>query len=48
MLERIVVVGGSLAGLRSVESLRAGGYGGELTIVGVETHRPYDRPPLSK
>ena len=48
MLERIVVVGGSLAGLRAVESLRAGGYDGELTVVGVETHRPYDRPPLSK
>ena len=48
MLERVVVVGGSLAGLRAVESLRAGGYGGDLTVVGAETHRPYDRPPLSK
>ena len=48
MLERIVVVGGSLAGLRAVESLRAGGYDRELIVVGSETHRPYDRPPLSK
>ncbi len=48
MLERIVVVGGSLAGLRAIESLRAGGYDGELTVVGAETHHPYDRPPLSK
>jgi NADPH-dependent 2,4-dienoyl-CoA reductase/sulfur reductase-like enzyme len=48
MLERIVVVGGSLAGLRAVESLRAGGYDRELVVVGAETHRPYDRPPLSK
>jgi len=48
MLERIVVVGGSLAGLRTVESLRAGGYDRELIVVGSETHRPYDRPPLSK
>ena len=48
MLERIVVVGGSLAGLRAVESLRTGGYSGELIVVGAETHRPYDRPPLSK
>jgi NADPH-dependent 2,4-dienoyl-CoA reductase/sulfur reductase-like enzyme len=48
VLERVVVVGGSLAGLRAVESLRAGGYDGELTVVGAETHRPYDRPPLSK
>ena len=48
MLERIVVVGGSLAGLRAVESLRTGGYDRELIVVGSETHRPYDRPPLSK
>ena len=48
MLERIVVVGGSLAGLRAVESLRAGGYDREVIVVGAETHRPYDRPPLSK
>ena len=48
MLEQVVVVGGSLAGLRAVESLRAGGYDGALTVVGAETHRPYDRPPLSK
>ena len=48
MLERIVVVGGSLAGLRAVESLRAGGHDGELIVVGAETNRPYDRPPLSK
>ena len=48
MLERIVVVGGSLAGLRAVETLRAGGHDGELVVVGAETHRPYDRPPLSK
>jgi NADPH-dependent 2,4-dienoyl-CoA reductase/sulfur reductase-like enzyme len=48
MLERVVVVGGSLAGLRAVESLRAGGYDGEVIVVGAETHRPYDRPPLSK
>ena len=48
MLDRIVVVGGSLAGLRAVESLRAGGYDREVVVVGAESHRPYDRPPLSK
>jgi len=47
-LERIVVVGGSLAGLRAVETLRREGYEGSLVVVGDETHRPYDRPPLSK
>jgi len=47
-LERIVVVGASLAGLRAVETLRADGYDGHLTLVGAEPHLPYDRPPLSK
>jgi NADPH-dependent 2,4-dienoyl-CoA reductase/sulfur reductase-like enzyme len=44
----IVIAGASLAGLRTAEALRLGGYDGPLTIVGAETHRPYDRPPLSK
>src|SRR5215472_13837314 len=47
-LERIVVVGASLAGLRSVEALRRLGYAGRMTLVGAEPHLPYDRPPLSK
>ena len=48
MLHRIVVVGASLAGLRAVETLRDRGFDGELTLIGDEPHRPYDRPPLSK
>src|SRR5687767_4501146 len=48
MLRRIVIVGASLAGLRAAETLRARGFDGELTIIGDEPHRPYDRPPLSK
>lgn len=47
-LHRVVVVGASLAGLRSAEALRREGYAGALTILGDEPHRPYDRPPLSK
>jgi len=46
--ERIVVVGGGLAGLRTVEELRAREYAGQVTLVGAETRPPYDRPPLSK
>jgi 3-phenylpropionate/trans-cinnamate dioxygenase ferredoxin reductase component len=45
---RIVVVGASLAGLRAAERLRKEGFGGELIVLGSETHLPYDRPPLSK
>lgn len=48
MTERVVVVGGSLAGLRAAEALRELGFDGEVTVVGAETHLPYDRPPLSK
>lgn len=47
-MRRFVVVGASLAGLRAVEAARAGGYTGLITLVGAETHLPYDRPPLSK
>lgn len=47
-LERVVVVGGSLAGLRACEALRTGGFTGTVVLVGAEQHQPYDRPPLSK
>lgn len=46
--QRIVVVGASAAGLSTAEALRRGGYANKLTMIGAETHRPYDRPPLSK
>jgi NADPH-dependent 2,4-dienoyl-CoA reductase/sulfur reductase-like enzyme len=44
----VVVVGASLAGWRAVETLRAEGLDGAITLVGQELHLPYDRPPLSK
>lgn len=47
-LEHVVVVGASLAGLRAVEVLRHEGYAGRVTLIGAESHEPYDRPPLSK
>jgi 3-phenylpropionate/trans-cinnamate dioxygenase ferredoxin reductase subunit len=47
-LETVVVVGASLAGLRSVEALRSQGYEGRLVWIGAERELPYDRPPLSK
>lgn len=47
-MNHVVVVGAGLAGVRSVEALRGRGFGGEITLLGQERHRPYDRPPLSK
>jgi len=47
-VKRIVVVGASAAGLAAAETLRREGYDGTLTLVGEESHLPYDRPPLSK
>ncbi|MFT4263186.1 MAG: NAD(P)/FAD-dependent oxidoreductase, partial [Nocardioides sp.] len=45
---RLVVVGGSLAGVRAVEGARAAGWSGPITVLSAEPHQPYDRPPLSK
>ena len=47
-MERVIIVGGGLAGIRAAEALRAQGYEGRLILVAAEQHRPYDRPPLSK
>jgi 3-phenylpropionate/trans-cinnamate dioxygenase ferredoxin reductase component len=45
---RIVVVGGGLAGAKAAEALRDEGFDGSLTLIGDESHLPYERPPLSK
>jgi 3-phenylpropionate/trans-cinnamate dioxygenase ferredoxin reductase subunit len=47
-IDRIVIVGGGLAGARTADRLRRAGYEGGLTLVGGEPHAAYDRPPLSK
>jgi 3-phenylpropionate/trans-cinnamate dioxygenase ferredoxin reductase subunit len=47
-MERVIIVGGGLAGLRTAEALRAQGHVGGLTLVAAEPYPPYDRPPLSK
>jgi len=47
-MRRVVIVGASLAGLRAAQGVRAGGFDGDLVVVGDEPHLPYTRPPLSK
>lgn len=47
-LDRVVVVGSSVAGIRAAQALRAAGFDGEVTVVGAESAAPYDKPPLSK
>jgi 3-phenylpropionate/trans-cinnamate dioxygenase ferredoxin reductase component len=43
-----LVVGASQAGLQIAATLRELGYQAPITMVGAETHAPYQRPPLSK
>jgi len=46
--ERFVIVGAALAGGSAAAALRAGGFGGEIQLIGAESRIPYNRPPLSK
>lgn len=43
-----VIVGASLAGAKAAQTLRQEGFAGRVLLVGSETERPYERPPLSK
>jgi 3-phenylpropionate/trans-cinnamate dioxygenase ferredoxin reductase subunit len=43
-----VIVGAGLAGAKAAETLRAEGFDGRVLLIGSETERPYERPPLSK
>ncbi|GAQ54193.1 NAD(P)/FAD-dependent oxidoreductase [Streptomyces acidiscabies] len=45
---RVVVVGAGMAGVQTAVALREQGFAGTVTVIGAETHQPYDRPPLSK
>ena len=47
-VDRIVIVGGGLAGAKAAEALRGRGFTGALILVADEPHLPYERPPLSK
>ena len=43
-----VIVGASLAGAKAAGELRERGFDGRIVLVGAETERPYERPPLTK
>ncbi|MFG2526377.1 FAD-dependent oxidoreductase [Streptomyces sp. NPDC048516] len=43
---KVVIVGGSSAGLATVEALRRQGHEGALTLLDAERHLPYDRPVI--
>jgi phthalate 3,4-dioxygenase ferredoxin reductase subunit len=45
---QVVVVGASVAGLRTAQALRDQGFDGRLVLIGDEPRLPYDKPPLSK
>jgi 3-phenylpropionate/trans-cinnamate dioxygenase ferredoxin reductase subunit len=47
-MPEFVIVGASLAGAKAAETLRSEGFDGQIALVGEETERPYERPPLSK
>lgn len=43
-----IIIGAGLAAAHAAESLRELNYRGEITVIGEEPERPYERPPLSK
>jgi 3-phenylpropionate/trans-cinnamate dioxygenase ferredoxin reductase component len=48
MPQTFVIVGAGLAGAKAAETLRSEGFDGRIVLVGAESERPYERPPLSK
>lgn len=47
-VNRVVIAGAGAAGVDCAGELRRLGFAGDITLLGAETHQPYDRPPLSK
>jgi 3-phenylpropionate/trans-cinnamate dioxygenase ferredoxin reductase component len=46
--QTIVIVGASLTGAKAAETLREEGFDGDVILIGDESERPYERPPLTK
>ncbi|MBI1186945.1 MAG: NAD(P)-binding protein [Alphaproteobacteria bacterium] len=47
-MRRVVIIGAGQAGGEAAQRLRAGGFAGEIVLIGEEPYAPYQRPPLSK
>jgi 3-phenylpropionate/trans-cinnamate dioxygenase ferredoxin reductase subunit len=43
-----LIIGAGLAGAKAAQTLREEGADDEIVLIGAETERPYERPPLSK
>jgi 3-phenylpropionate/trans-cinnamate dioxygenase ferredoxin reductase subunit len=48
MSSTFVIVGAGMAGGKAAETLREEGFDGRIVLLGAESERPYERPPLSK
>lgn len=48
MRTTIVIVGASVAGIRTAQALRQRGYDDTLVLLEAESGLPYDKPPQSK
>ena len=48
IVNRVAIVGASLAGVNAIDALRDLDYRGEIHLIGAEPDLPYTRPPLSK
>jgi 3-phenylpropionate/trans-cinnamate dioxygenase ferredoxin reductase component len=43
-----IIIGAGFAGAKAAETLRDEGFDGRVVLLGAESERPYERPPLSK
>ena len=46
--QTIIIVGAGLTGAKAAETLREEGFEGRVVLIGDESERPYERPPLTK
>lgn len=48
MINSVLIVGASVAGVGAANELRRCGFAGKISLIDAQGHLPYDRPPLSK